>query len=130
MKYNLDLETSRQIADKINAQPKACWYNASLAMKLLPWWAYYVEGFVGGNFFMEHGWCEVDGKVIDPTFWNSELQPVQYFPAYRYTKGQFYRNLKKTRRELPFVWKYGKVGSFEYQWAMQQALLAKRDKPS
>ena len=78
---------------------------------------------------MEHGWCEVDGKIIDPTIFDKDFQPVEYFPAFRYSKGQFYKNWKKTRGELPFVWKYHEVGSDEYQRAKQQAFNAPKNKP-
>jgi len=58
-------------------QPKQCYYNAQLlaigdATHMLK----YVEGYAyGGLIPLQHGWCAINGKVVDVT-WRHEKRPI------------------------------------------------------
>jgi hypothetical protein len=122
----LDIETSAQIAIKIKRQFKECWKNAYKALAFLPESALYVEGFIGGVAPIEHGWCEVDGRIIDPTLFDSGFQPYQYFPGMRYTKQEASKALSKTHKRFPVAHSLPDFGhsNQDYHQAFEQAMQA------
>ncbi len=73
--------------------------------------AAYVEGWVvtdpSDPFVIEHGWCEVDGRIVDPSYAprvNPYGPPVAYFAGLRFTAKQAAGAL--SRRQLPLAWAY------------------------
>jgi hypothetical protein len=87
----LDHETSLMIARRVRAQYRRCWRNAARAVRHLGEGACYVEGWVvvhrADPLVIEHGWCEVDGRIIDPTYtpYVSTLEPpLAYHPGLRF----------------------------------------------
>jgi hypothetical protein len=61
----------------------------------------YVEGWVvvGRNYMTnEHGWCEVNGMIVDPTYYAVD-GPLAYFPALRFTAEQ----IAKVRGHEPLI---------------------------
>lgn len=90
-----DAEASAQLARRIRAQHRRCWRNAALAVSHLGKGARYVEGWIVTSgavpYVIEHGWCEYDGRVVDPTYAprvTPEPPPVAYFAGVSYTQAQ------------------------------------------
>ena len=69
---NLDRELSLQVAKRVRAQFRRCWRNAAIGIRHLGPNAEYVEGWIvverSAPLVVEHGWCEVDGRVIEFQF--------------------------------------------------------------
>lgn len=65
---NIDLVTSRELAGRIEAKPQQCYYNAFIGLQAVGR-GEYVEGYVVtlNDLVIEHGWIELDGRIIDPT---------------------------------------------------------------
>lgn len=88
----LNIEKSREIAELICAEKKACWRNALLALLSLDFLAgySYIEGWVFYIVPMNHGWLiSEEGEIIDPTLVLNEIQgTIQYFPAIIYSLDQ------------------------------------------
>lgn len=84
---------SVEVAEKINAKPQECYWNAALAVvtleKMYPE-ALYVEGWGNAIFPTEHAWIEWRGHIIDPTwvlsFDETRMQAYSYYPVYRYNR--------------------------------------------
>ncbi len=105
----LDHDTSALIARRVRAQFRRCWLNAARAVQLLGEDARYVEGWVLVNpsspTVFEHGWCEVSGKIVDPSYtpYVSTLAPPQvYYPGVRYEPRA--AALAVADRKLPLAW--------------------------
>ncbi len=106
---DFDHQSSVEMARKVRAQHRRCWRNAALSVSHLGRSASYVEGWIVTDhqtpFVIEHGWCEIDGKVIDPTYAphvSPHAPPVGYFPGRRYTIREAEAAL--LRRSLPIIW--------------------------
>lgn len=104
----INKKLSQHIANRINAIPKQCWKNAFTAMhhSELMERGYYVEGWTvnsSGQFIelIEHGWCELDNAIVDPT---SYQQNFTYFPALRLTFLEL-QALVAQDMELPVAYK-------------------------
>jgi hypothetical protein len=98
---NCDLSLNREIslalAESIGALPRQCWRNAALALVSLGR-GMYVEGVaVTLGLPMEHGWVEVDGQIVDPT-WTSVPSAV-YYPVFSYTLDEV---MLSTGQTMPF----------------------------
>jgi hypothetical protein len=86
--------------------------------------AEYVEGWVVTSrtepFVIEHGWCEVDGHIVDPSYTprvNPYGPPIAYFRGMRFTVRQ--AGLALSRRRLPMAWSYENGAyrnAFEAAW--------------
>ena len=82
-----DVAESLRVGKAVRAKHKRCYWNAIRAIKNLPEYqdADYVEGYAvllsPVLFPLEHGWLEKDGKVIDPTMAEKDLQ---YFAGLRW----------------------------------------------
>lgn len=104
-----DAELSAQIARHIRARYRRCWTNAACSVRLLGEKGHYVEGWVVVNRFhpivIEHGWCEVDNRIVDPTYTPvvSQLEPpIAYFRGTRYSAAEAEAALE--RGKLPIAW--------------------------
>jgi hypothetical protein len=71
--------------------------------------AFYVEGWVvterANPFVIEHGWCEVNGAVVDPSYTSyvgPYAPPVAYFAGARFDAQEAAAAL--ARESLPIVW--------------------------
>lgn len=125
---NLDREASLEIARRVRAQFRRCWRNAAIAVRHLGPGAEYVEGWIvverSAPLVVEHGWCEVDGRVIDPTYtpYVSNLpEPAAYFAGLRLPVSRTGSELRG--EALPIAWRR-KIPA--YQEAFEQALRASR----
>src|SRR5579875_292416 len=113
-----DPELSKEIADKINAAPKACYENASTAFqrykKLQK--GSYVEGFAVASLgkmptklHFEHAWIELeDGRIVDPT-WAILGHKAEYFPGIRLSFEEF-KAWRKEKKQFPFFYNFGFAG--------------------
>lgn len=93
--YPLNFEQSVELARRVRAQHRRCWRNAALAVSHLGSAARYVEGWIVTDgavpYVIEHGWCEVDGQIVDPTYAphvTPDPPPVAYFVGARFTPRQ------------------------------------------
>lgn len=90
--------------------------------------ARYVEGWVivhpRDPYVIEHGWCEVDGRIVDPSYTEYVTRgvspvepPIAYFPGFRYSPRAAASALTKNR--LPIAWNaaHGPYeGAFQAAW--------------
>lgn len=104
-----DVERSAQIAKQVRARYRRCWTNAACSVRLLGERGQYVEGWVVVNRFhpivIEHGWCEVDNRIIDPTYTPvvSNLEPpLAYFSGLRFAAAEAEAAIDRGR--LPIAW--------------------------
>jgi hypothetical protein len=105
---SFDHEASVNLARRVRAQHRRCWRNAALAVSHLGAGAAYVEGWIvsagARPHVIEHGWCEYDGRIIDPTYAphvTPDDPPAGYFAGARFTVRQAEISLTK---RLPIVW--------------------------
>lgn len=74
---DIDASLAIQKNRKVRLAMKACWDNAFQVVTKVPEYRHvsYIEGIAvyPCGVFMEHGWLEVDGKVIDPTLPTDEF---------------------------------------------------------
>lgn len=105
----VDRETSAALARRIRAQRRRCWRNAALAIPHLGNSALYVEGWVvverQNPLVVEHGWCEVDGRIIDTTYTpyvSSLSEPLAYYGGFSLTARE--AQLGFRQRTLPISW--------------------------
>lgn len=104
-----DAELSAKIARTVRARYRRCWMNAACSVRLLGEKGQYVEGWVVVNRFnpivIEHGWCEIDGRIIDPTYTpvvNQMEPPIMYFAGARFSVTEAEGALD--RGKLPISW--------------------------
>lgn len=104
-----DLEMSTDIARHVRARFRRCWTNAACSVALLGEAGRYVEGWIVVNrrypVVIEHGWCEVDGRVIDPTYtpYVSQLEPpIAYVGGMYFSAAEAAAALQ--RGTLPIAW--------------------------
>ena len=106
-----DVVMSRQLAKRYRRllRPRRCWDNARLVLRDpdLIARAQHVEGWCVGPRSHEvfaHGWLELDGKVIDPTLPDCELE---YFAGLRLTAAELDDRVRRRRKPLdggPLGW--------------------------
>ncbi len=104
---------SKKAHDLIDAQPKACWKNAILALLTLPDLAgcVYVEGWIISLIVIEHGWLEMpNGDIVDPTLIKGD---AKYFPGVKYTAEQCEEAVSKGKT-LPLVYEGNGFGGFRH----------------
>lgn len=67
-RIKVNLERSREIADKVPPLKKQCYRNCFLGQWYLPG-SLYCEGYAinSNGLVFEHAWLEFEGEVIDPT---------------------------------------------------------------
>lgn len=126
--HTFDEETSATVARRVRARYRRCWSNASRAAQHLGSSGFYVEGWVVLNraapYVIEHGWCEVDGRVVDPSYTPfvtrgllEPLPPIAYFPGARYRPARAAE--AAGRRRLPIAWYESQPGyeeAFSLAW--------------
>lgn len=93
--FPISRDLSQEIAERVQAVPKACWKNSVLGLVFLTHQhgpAVYIEGWVADKeigFSFEHGWLVHDEHIIEPTLIlskrNGDLDGLVYFPGIRYT---------------------------------------------
>lgn len=98
----LNIELSKVIAEEIQAPPLRSFENAFYALDYLPDEAKYIEGWMVDVFggLRGCGWCEVNGQVIDPTFYDIGQK---YVLGVRYLKENA-KILKSYYRTFPLIW--------------------------
>jgi hypothetical protein len=99
-----DRELSRRLAEALGSQTHSAWLKAWQALQSDPNLGdgLYVEGWavtLDGLLAMEHGWLELDGRIVDPTQWDGD---VAYFPGLRFDKDQALKALQNNP-ELPIA---------------------------
>jgi hypothetical protein len=106
MDKSLDEARSLEIAEQVKSRPKTPFENAYRAA-LATEGAIYVQGFVAiaGKPFkpIEHGWLELDDRIIDPTLPHlaKPLQNIHYFPAQRLTIKQLKAAVEEAKEDYP-----------------------------
>jgi len=124
--HQLDEETSARVARRVRARVRRCWQNAAVAVHHLGDEASYVEGWVVVNqhepYVIEHGWCEIGGRIVDPSYTDyvtrgvSPLEPpFAYFAGLRFSAADAAEALTDSR--LPMAWS-GSDPSYESAFAM------------
>ncbi len=117
-----DLIASQEVARRIRARYRRCWLNATKAVHHLGDRAVYAEGWAVVNryspYVIEHGWCEIDGRVIDPSYtpfvtagFQQLVPPVAYFAGLRFSRSQLSSML--TARRLPLAWSFQDLPEYE-----------------
>lgn len=100
----IDRKLSQQVARKVKARASQCYHNAWLALQHLRELdgGEYVEGHaVTDGRVIEHGWNELDGRVVDPTF---PAGCVAYFAGLRFDRDAARANLNDSP-ELPIFFR-------------------------
>ena len=141
----LDEALSIEIATRIKSNPKNSFDNACKAALAIEG-AIYVQGFLavpGAPYKpVEHGWIELDERVVDPTFphLGKSAALLDYFPAQRLKVKQLKAILDESKEDYPeddplpvygnqpYVY-YGDLmlGGNEYQNAYELALAKCRE---
>jgi hypothetical protein len=108
-RLSLDREASNDIARHVRAKFRRCWTNAACSVALLGEGGRYAEGWIIVNrvqpVVIEHGWCEVEGRIIDPTYtpYVSHLEPpLGYFAGMYFSASEAAAALH--RGTLPIAW--------------------------
>lgn len=113
MKHEIDYQRSQQAAELIQAKPKECWRNSVLAQQNYPS-AAYVEGYiVWDGLVIEHGWLELENRIVEPTLVNrinTDTAPPIYFAGVRYTVDEALDALGESEGELPLICRDGHWG--------------------
>lgn len=124
----IDPETSAWVAETIRPRTQQCWQNAFKALPHLRKDAVYVEGWLMMQGIpIEHGRCEQDGRIIDPTLYRATWQPGLYIAGVKYDIDEVFNVLLKNGGRLPVVWSTGGFGGFRnpgYRAAYYTALRA------
>lgn len=116
----LDLVRSKDIAKKIGARAKQCFYNAYKALDYLPAEARYIEGWILKDLLIEHAWIDLDGAIIDPTLWHS--QPVTYYPGISLSEAELLALVVK-HGDLPVAYRLLGTDKYPaYKAAFDQAI--------
>jgi hypothetical protein len=106
MNHMLDESLSREVAKQVSSKAKAAFKNAYKAALMMEK-ATYVQGFlvIAGQSYqpIEHGWIEVDDRLVDPTFphFHSAAQNFYYFPAQRLTVKQLKAAIEEAEEDYP-----------------------------
>lgn len=83
----VNVAESRRLAGVVGAKKKDCWRNAALAAITTS--GTYVEGHatMPQGVAFEHGWVELDGKILDPTLalFGEWPEGYNYFPGRKYS---------------------------------------------
>lgn len=98
------------LARKVRAQYRRCWRNAAAAVRHLGDPATYVEGWIvvdsASPLVIEHGWCEVDGWIVDPTY-TPEVSPIApplaYHAGARFSVEEATEALRSGKLPLTFL---------------------------
>jgi hypothetical protein len=92
---SIERDFSALVARLVRAQYRRCWRNAAAAMRHLGEEASYVEGWIvvesGSPLVIEHGWCEVEGWIVDPTYTPTVSplrEPLAYHAGVRMAPGE------------------------------------------
>lgn len=133
----VDHELSQDVARRVRARYRRCWLNAARAVHWLGEAALYVEGWVVVSkrdpLVIEHGWCEIDGRIVDPSYtrYVSNLEPpLAYFSGHRYEAADATAGLE--RRQLPLAWlsaRHEYRHAFEAAWRDASARIEHDPKP-
>ena len=113
----IDQALSDKARRHIGTRAKACYHNAYTALGEMPELAggLYVEGcaICDGDNVIEHGWIELDGRIVDPTLYDQGN--VSYFAGLRFTQRQAWdaiRTIPKppSTEDLPIFYRFGRGG--------------------
>ena len=132
----VDKELSRRAALEVGAEAQQCYANAWRALRDLPELAgaLYVDGYAVDRMHdvhaslgvIEHGWIELDGRIVDPTL-HDDREPLAYYPGLRFTLGELHTAMhtipKTTNEDLPIFYRLG-WGGQDSPDMMQAAALA------
>lgn len=102
----LDAEQSIEVATRIKSKAKDSFENAAKAVSTVDG-AVYVQGFivfVGSPYKpVEHGWLELDDRILDPTFpyLNRKPEQLHYYPAQKLTAKQLKKAIDEAKEDYP-----------------------------
>ena len=112
----IDHELALWLSQRAGAQIGQCYNNCILAMFCLEderQEAFYVEGWLAiqkASIFIEHGWLEVDGKIVDPTasLWmiGTPPQSSDYHPVFRWNQERIKEQMLFGHTKLPLFNKF------------------------
>ena len=101
----LNVELSLELGRLVDAQMKACYWNARRAQARRPK-LLYVEGWFYNDDLklpIEHAWLESDSETIDPTLsYLGKDNTFCYFPTVKYTRDETV-SLWKAGHRVPFL---------------------------
>ncbi|AFY49193.1 hypothetical protein Nos7524_3399 [Nostoc sp. PCC 7524] len=106
MNKELDQELSIQIAQSIKSKAKKPFDNAYKAA-LATEGARYIQGFVvgAGRPYQprEHGWIEIDNRIVDPTLphLHKNSQQLWYFAAHSFSVKQLKAIIEESKEDYP-----------------------------
>ncbi len=106
MDNGVDRELSEQAAQLIAGLAESCWRNAWCSLQWMPELAagQYVEGYAimpTNHIVVEHGWVELNGRVIDPSYPNGH---VAYFAGLRFDRAGA-QQVVEDGLDLPVMWR-------------------------
>lgn len=106
MTQRFDAELSQQVVQLIESLAQDRWRKAWCALQWMPELAAgeYVEGYVitaDNHIVFEHGWVELDGRIIDPSFPAGHLA---YFPGLRFDRAGAHQAVADDL-DLPVMWR-------------------------
>lgn len=84
-----DRDLAADLAFRVNALPNQCYENSLRAARSLglngSLEVFYVEGWLSilGGILIEHGWLEVEGRLVDVTL--DDEEPGDYYPVVRWS---------------------------------------------
>ncbi len=106
MSKPLNVNLSREIAERIDSKATDCFNNAYQAA-LLTEGAIYVQGFLVSAIepciLVEYGWIEFEEQIVDPTFvhLNQDAQTLYYFPAQCLSVKQLTAAVEEAQEDYP-----------------------------
>jgi hypothetical protein len=103
----VDRDLSHSVSESVGTQPESAWRTAWRALHSRADLAHglYVEGWAvtpNGADLFEHGWLEIDGRIVDPMRWDMQLA---YFPVLRFDRRQL-SEASVDRPNLPVTWRH------------------------
>jgi hypothetical protein len=126
--HSLDHATSAIIARRVRARVRRCWQNAARAVHHLGDGALYVEGWAVVNrrdpYVIEHGWCEIDSRVVDPSYTDYVTRgvtplepPLAYFAGMHFPPDEAATALTENRLPIAWNWQTEQYGAaFDHAW--------------
>lgn len=106
MAIHVNRDLSNEAAQLVEGLAQNSWRNAWCALEWMPDLAAgeYVEGYAimsGSHVVFEHGWVELDGQVIDPSYPDGQ---VAYFPGLRFDRAAAQQAVIDDL-DLPVLWR-------------------------
>ena len=123
-----DKEESHHVAKLVRAKERQCYLNAFHVVQEVDAYgdADYIEGFVVDErgLFLEHGWVERQGIVVDPTLPDHDCRYVaglRFHGQSGLAQAMIIPKPEHTKDDLPFFYRFGWGGSDHPDFAKARA---------